>query len=105
MREGALSDYRVQVHGLKLCWRTRVNAWQSLHRLVDERVRGPYRQWIHEHTFEPCSGGTLARDVVRHAVPLDALLHRWFVQPEIEKIFESRAAERKRRFDYAAALQ
>jgi ligand-binding SRPBCC domain-containing protein len=98
MREGTLIEYQVQVHGVSLRWRTRINAWQSPHHFVDERLRGPYRQWIHEHTLEPCNGGTLARDVVRYAVPFDALVHRRFVRPEIEKIFEFRAAELRRRF-------
>jgi len=102
MREGALIDYRLQVHGLPLRWRTRINAWQPPRRFVDEQVRGPYRQWIHEHTFEPRDGGTLARDLVRYAVPFDTLLHRWFVRPDIEKIFDFRVAELKRRFASAA---
>ena len=102
IREGTLIDYRLRVHGLPLRWRTRINAWQPPHRFVDEQLRGPYRQWIHEHTFEPHDGGTLARDYVRYAVPFDWLTHRWFVRPDIEKIFQFRAEALRRRF---AALQ
>jgi ligand-binding SRPBCC domain-containing protein len=50
------------VRGLPLRWRTRINAWQPPHRFVDEQTRGPCRMWIHERTFEPSDGGTLARD-------------------------------------------
>ena len=57
---------------------------------MDEQLRGPYRQWVHEHTFEARDGGTLARDVVRYAVPFDWLLHRWFIRPDIERIFAYR---------------
>ena len=102
MREGTLIDYRLRVHGLTLRWRTRISAWQPPHRFVDEQLRGPYRRWIHEHAFEPRDGGTLARDVVRYAVPFDVLLHQWFVRPDIENIFEFRAAELKRRFASSA---
>ncbi len=98
MREGSLIDYRLRVRGLPLRWRTRISAWQPPHRFVDEQLRGPYRLWIHEHTFDARNGGTLARDSVRYAVPFDALLHRWFVRPDIERIFQFRAAELKRRF-------
>ncbi len=98
MREGTLIDYQLRVHGILLRWRTRISAWQPPHCFVDEQLRGPYRQWIHAHTFEPWNGGTLARDRVRYAVPFDALLHRWFVRPDIERIFEFRAAALKRRF-------
>jgi ligand-binding SRPBCC domain-containing protein len=98
MGEGTLIDYRLCVHGLPLRWRTRINVWQPPHRFVDEQVRGPYRQWIHEHTFEPRDGGTLARDRARYAVPLDFLVHRWFVRPDIEKIFQFRAEVLRKRF-------
>ena len=98
MREGALIDYRLRVRGLPLRWRTRIGVWNPPHRFVDEQLRGPYRRWIHEHTFEPRNGGTLARDRVRYVVPLDPLLHRWLVRPDIERIFAFRAAELKRRF-------
>ncbi len=98
MREGALIDYRLRLRGIPIRWRTRISVWQPPHRVVDEQLRGPYRQWIHEHTFEPRDGGTLARDEVRYAVPLDLLMHRWFVRPDLERIFDFRAATLKRRF-------
>jgi len=98
MRAGALIDYRLRVHGLPLRWRTRINVWHPPHRFVDEQLRGPYRLWIHEHTFVARDGGTLARDQVRYAVPLDSLLHRWFVRPDIERIFRYRSAALQERF-------
>jgi ligand-binding SRPBCC domain-containing protein len=102
MHEGALIDYRLRVRGLPLRWRTRINAWQPPHGFVDEQIRGPYRLWVHEHTFEPRDGGTLARDHVRYAVPFDFLLHRWFVQPDVERIFLFRAVALRQRFGPAA---
>ena len=98
MKAGALIDYRLRVHGLPLAWRTRINEWQPPYRFVDEQIRGPYRQWIHEHTFEARDGGTLARDRVRYAVPFDFLAHRWLVRPDIERIFRFRAEALRRRF-------
>ena len=98
MREGALIDYKLRVRGIPLRWRTRINVWQPPHRFEDEQIRGPYRQWIHEHTFEPRDGGTLARDHVRYAVPLDFLVHRWLVQPDIENIFRHRSEALSTRF-------
>jgi hypothetical protein len=60
--------------------------------------RCPYRQWIHEHTFEARDGGALARDVVHYAVPLDFLVHRWLVPPDIENIFAFRTRKLRKRF-------
>ena len=98
MREGTLIDYRLRMRGLPLRWRTLIKEWQPPHRFVDEQIRGPYRQWIHEHTFELRDGRTLARDVVRYAVPFDFLTHRWLVRPDIEKIFAYRTRALQKRF-------
>lgn len=98
MRAGVLIDYRVRIHGIPLRWRTRINAWGPPHRFVDEQIHGPYRQWIHEHTFEARDGGTLARDVVRYAVPLDFITHRWLVRPDVERIFNYRTEILRNRF-------
>jgi ligand-binding SRPBCC domain-containing protein len=98
MRQGKLIDYRLRMRGLPLRWRTLIKEWQPPHRFVDEQIRGPYQQWIHEHTFEARDGGTLARDVVRYVVPLDWLVHRWFVRPDIKKIFQFRTEALRRRF-------
>jgi ligand-binding SRPBCC domain-containing protein len=90
MRVGALIDYKLSLYGLPLRWRTLIQEWQPPHRFVDEQLRGPYRQWIHEHTFEPHNGGTLARDVVHYAVPFDFIAHPLFVRRDIERIFTFR---------------
>ena len=76
----------------------RLSSWQPPHRFVDEQLRGPYRQWIHEYAFEPRNDGTLAPDVAQYAVPFNFVAHRFFVRRHIERIFEFRAAELKRRF-------
>lgn len=98
IQQGSLIDYRLRVRGIPLRWRTRINVWEPPRRFVDEQVRGPYRRWIHEHTFESENGGTLIRDRVTYAVPLNFLLHRLFVRPDIEKIFGFRAETLRRLF-------
>ena len=98
MRPGALIDYKLRVRGIPFRWRTRISSWEPPHRFVDEQIRGPYRLWIHEHTFRPRDGGTLIRDSVLYAVPFDRLLHRWLVRPDIERIFAFRALALGKRF-------
>ena len=91
MHPGQLIDYRLRIHGLPVRWRTLLSVWEPPHRFVDEQLRGPYRLWVHEHSFEAKDRGTLMRDRVRYAVPFHALVHRWFVRPNIERIFQYRA--------------
>jgi ligand-binding SRPBCC domain-containing protein len=98
MRKGALIDYRLRVRGFPLSWRTRINVWQPPYRFVDEQLRGPYRQWIHEHSFEVHNGGTMVRDSVHYVVPFDWLVHRWFVRGDVEKIFRFRKDAMKSQF-------
>ena len=57
MHAGAIIDYRLGLRGVPLSWKTEITAWDPPHRFVDEQRRGPYRQWIHTHTFEPLDEG------------------------------------------------
>ena len=98
MRAGALIDYRLRVRGMPLRWRTLIREWNPPHHFVDEQLRGPYRQWIHRHTFEPQNGGTLARDIVHYAVPFDFIAHPLFVRRDIERIFAYRQEALRKKF-------
>ncbi len=70
MCEGALIDYRLRVHGIPLSWRSEITVWEPPYRFVDEQRRGPYREWVHTHTFEPHPAGTRIADEVRYRLPL-----------------------------------
>jgi ligand-binding SRPBCC domain-containing protein len=99
MAKGTRIDYRLSLHGIPLRWTSDITAWEPLHRFVDEQVRGPYRVWIHEHTFEERPGGTLVRDDVRYAVLGGALINRLFVRPDLRKIFDYRHSRLREIFD------
>lgn len=90
MRPGARIDYRIRLHGIPLRWKTAITAWEPPVRFVDEQLKGPYRLWIHEHTFEEDGGGTVCGDHVRYAVPFGALANRLLVRRDVETIFAYR---------------
>lgn len=96
MRPGALIDYRIGVHGVPLTWRTEITEWEPPVRFADTQRRGPYREWIHTHTFNEEDGGTRIGDEVRYALPgpswLGRLANDLIVQRDVTRIFEHRHA-------------
>lgn len=90
MKQGTLIDYRLKLHGIPMRWQSRIEVWEPPLRFVDFQTRGPYRRWYHEHQFEATEGGTICRDFVDYAVPGGSLVERWFVRPDILKIFSFR---------------
>ena len=90
MRAGTLIDYRLRLRLIPIHWRTAITVWEPPRRFVDEQLRGPYRLWIHEHTFEEDGDGTLCGDFVRYAVPFGALANRLMVARDVRKIFAYR---------------
>jgi ligand-binding SRPBCC domain-containing protein len=93
LHAGARIEYRLRWRGIPLSWRTEISVWDPPHSFVDRQVRGPYRRWVHEHTFEERDGGTLLRDRVDYAVPgwlLEPLVHSLVVGPDVRRIFAYR---------------
>jgi ligand-binding SRPBCC domain-containing protein len=70
MAVGTLIEYRLGLFGVSFPWRTRISAWDPPHSFTDEQLAGPYRQWIHTHSFHDAPSGTLVRDEVRYRLPL-----------------------------------
>jgi ligand-binding SRPBCC domain-containing protein len=94
MRPGTLIDYRLSFHGLPLRWRTRIDGWDPPHRFVDTQLRGPYRKWLHTHTFSDQDGGTRVEDQVVYQLwgpsPLTRIVNALLVGPDTTRIFEFR---------------
>jgi ligand-binding SRPBCC domain-containing protein len=101
-RQGLLLDYRIRLHGIPVRWRTRIDVWEPPFRFVDVQLHGPYRQWIHEHTFREQAGGTMCCDVVRYSVPggrwIERIVHSAMVKSQIDRIFAFRQLEIRKIF-------
>jgi ligand-binding SRPBCC domain-containing protein len=98
MRVGARIDYRLHVRGIPLRWQSEITAWEPPFRFVDEQRRGPYRRWVHTHTFQEQDGGTLCGDAVEYVVPGGRLVNWLFVEAELRRIFAYRREVLERRF-------
>jgi len=92
MRPGALIDYRISLRGLPLTWTSEITEWHPPFAFVDQQRRGPYRKWIHRHTFTEVPGGTRVSDDVEYEVLGGALIHALFVKRDLQTIFNYRLA-------------
>lgn len=97
LRAGSVIDYRIQLYGVPVHWRTRIEVVDKPNRFVDVQEKGPYALWRHSHIFSDIGGGqTEMRDHVEYAMPLGPLgeiAYHLFVARSLEQIFEFRERE------------
>jgi ligand-binding SRPBCC domain-containing protein len=98
LHRGAIIDYRLRVHGIPLRWQSEILEWEPPHRFVDVQRKGPYSLWIHEHRFEPRDGGTVVYDNVQYAAPGGALVQRFLIAHDLDRIFSYRRARLEEHF-------
>ncbi len=102
---GTSIEYRIRWTVFTLSWVTRISRFTPPSGFQDLQERGPYRTWIHTHTFEPDGTGVVIRDRVEYALPLGPLgrlVHALFVRRQLEAIFEFRRRAVEEIFDAAA---
>ena len=90
---GTLIDYKLRLRGLPIWWRTEISVWDPPNQFVDQQLSGPYRQWIHRHTFKELGPSeTLIEDEVRYRLPLEPLgdVAHFIVRRELAYIFDYR---------------
>ncbi|MHC5064719.1 MAG: SRPBCC family protein [Planctomycetota bacterium] len=105
MRVGARIDYKIRVHGMPMRWRSEISVWDPPHRFVDEQLKGPYKLWHHEHSFQSVDGGTSISDLVQYrgrGGVLEPLIHKLFVRRDLDKIFSYRLKRLAELYDLPA---
>lgn len=102
MKPGVLIEYRIGLKGIPMKWLTRIAAWEPPHRFVDEQVKGPYLLWHHTHEFtrERRQGreGTLCVDRVRYKHIGGAIVEKFLVRRDIDRIFAYRTQKMQELF-------
>lgn len=93
LKQGALIDYKMRMRGIRVSWRTEISVWNPPFEFVDQQLKGPYKQWIHRHTFTALAPEkTLIEDKVRYRLPFEPLgdIAHFVVRRELESIFDYR---------------
>ncbi len=81
------------VLGIPLTWVTLIEEVDAPHKFVDRQLKGPYKRWWHQHTFEAVEGGVRMHDRVEYELPLGPLgelAHGIFVRRQLKAIFDFR---------------
>jgi ligand-binding SRPBCC domain-containing protein len=94
MYAGQMIAYRIRLlPGIRVHWLTEITHMREGAYFVDEQRQGPYKIWHHEHHFIPKNGGVEMTDHVTYALPFapfSAPVHRYWVKPILQRIFDFR---------------
>ncbi len=93
VREGTRIRYRIRWLGLPMRWESSISRHDPPHAFADEMLRGPYKRWLHLHTFRQIGHEVELSDRVEYDLPgglLGALAHRLIVRRQLEAIFDYR---------------
>lgn len=93
IERGTLIDYKLKIRGFSVKWRTEIAVWNPPFEFVDRQISGPYKQWIHRHTFtEIEKNKTLIEDEVKYRLPIEPFgdaIH-FLIRKELDYIFDFR---------------
>jgi hypothetical protein len=93
VKTGTVIPYRLRLHGVPLIWVSQIESFEPQRMFVDRQLIGPYKLWVHTHSFEADGDQTIIRDEVRYELPfgrLGALAQALFVRRDVERIFAYR---------------
>lgn len=94
LKEGDRIEYALRFLGVPLRWTTLITRFRENDVFADLQERGPFRYWLHTHTFRAVDGSVEMHDRVEYELPL-GLLGRVFgaalVARQLRTVFEFRA--------------
>ena len=93
MKKGAVIEYTIRLYGIPLTWRTLITKWHPPYSFEDTQMSGPYRKWVHTHSFKRDGDDTIMTDRVIYALPFGFVgrLFHPLVKRQLARIFDYRA--------------
>src|SRR5699024_12438311 len=67
---GEQVTWRARHFGIWFTMTSRIEALERPHRFIDSQVSGPFRSFVHEHTFQDLGGSTVMVDTITLAAPV-----------------------------------
>ena len=102
MHEGLIIKYKVSpLLNISSNWITEITHVKEPYFFVDEQIKGPYKMWIHQHTFEEKNGGIEMTDTVYYEIPFNFIgniLNSLLIKKKVKEIFNYRRAVLKKKF-------
>lgn len=102
MKKGQKITYQLALGPIGLKWRTLISDWNPNKSFEDTQEKGPYKVWIHRHSFSAeSSDKTRMKDEVFYRPPLGILgtiANSLFIRSQLEDIFAYRADAMRLRF-------
>jgi len=93
MKKNAVFIYKIKFHNVPMKWKTLITKYEPPYLFVDEQAKGPYKKWVHTHTFEEVNGFTVMSDKVEYDLYggiFKSIVHSAFVKNSIVEIFSYR---------------
>lgn len=100
--------YTIRWLGLPLRWRTVIRMYDPPRSFCDEQVGGPYRKWVHTHSFVEEHGGTRIIDDVDYEMPfggLGSIAERLMVRRQLHSIFQYRQKAMEKLFGSTVSIK
>ena len=102
MKEGAKFYYTIKLYGIPLRWKTIITKYEPPFLFTDVQETGPYKKWIHTHSFEVKNGKTIMKDKIEfdlYGGILKPIIYALFVKKSVKQIFEYRRKILEKKFN------
>jgi ligand-binding SRPBCC domain-containing protein len=88
---GESVTWRARHFGIWFTMTSKVTALDRPTRFVDEQVKGPFKSFVHEHTYEQVAGESRMTDTITVASPIfGALVERVVLVPYLRRLIAAR---------------
>ena len=91
---GMVITYKITpLFNIPLQWITEITYVKEKVSFIDRQNKGPYKEWIHEHTLEATPKGIIMYDTIKYIPPFGIIgkITNWiFIRRRVNKIFDYR---------------